>query len=140
MYTKLKICNENEYAKGKPNDNDLEEILSAVNSHNFLARIDIQEVNCTSPEEPESENDHCHAIARIYADLNDGWERVSGYLINKDRIDTNTKPIVLKAHSVDRDENGNLIEVMPFIYPLSNYYFVCHSSGYNGYDLELDNE
>lgn len=138
MYKKLIVRAKNTYAKKEPNDNDFVEILSAVNSHNFATRIDFQEVNCTSPEEPDGENDHCHTIARMYAGLNDGWKRVSGYLIKKDRLNTNTKPILLKAHSVCIDKNNNFIEVMPFIYPLSMYYFVSHNSGCDGYDLELN--
>lgn len=133
MYKKINIYSANQGAKQQPTQSDFKEILDNLNSNNFTTRIDAENVKYVSPNF-EDTNPDCHTVARIFAQANK-WDRVSGYLIEQEKLDAGVNFIKLTAHSVVKDKNSNFLEFMKFIYPLIKYYFILHKSGSNGYDL-----
>lgn len=130
-FTRIEIYKENEFAANKPADSELQEILSALNGHNFSERIALPENHCY--QEPNlGENDYCHAISRKFASINQNLTQVSGYLV--EFYDNHAK---LTAHSVLKDINSkNLLEPMHLLYLLDKYVFIEHSTGNRGYDLK----
>lgn len=57
-------------------------------------------------------SDECHATVRKFIEVNKGWEKVSGYLILRSDLNTGKTPITLKTHSVAKDVNSKLLELM----------------------------
>ncbi len=136
MFNNVEIHQKNKGAKLEPTKKDFEEIKELVNRREFETRKILKQ---GSYKEPAFENNNvecdCHATATKFTEINDGWEKVSGYLIEKARFDKENV-IRLTAHSVVRDDKNNLFELMECVYPLEKYYFILHNSGSQGFDLK----
>jgi hypothetical protein len=61
-----------------------------------------------------------------------GWTRVCGYAFEKKNLAQSL--IVLRSHSITRDEFGNLVELTPFFRP-DVCHFIEHETGQFGIDL-----
>lgn len=137
MCFKIEIYRANQGAKLKPTKQDFDEIVNLLKYSAFKSRKIPQEGSYKEPQFLNSDfNCDCHLTATKFVEINNQWEKVSGYLIEKAKIDENNNVIRLTAHSVVRDNNSNLFELMECVYPLEKYYFIIHNSGSQGYDLK----
>ncbi|PZU92361.1 MAG: hypothetical protein DCE90_18435 [Pseudanabaena sp.] len=84
---------------------------------------------------PASEHmycDNCHTLTRI-AKSQFNWQVVYGYAFSKkSSVGTN---LVLRHHSVSKDNSGNLIELTA-CFNVADYEFIEHQSALNFIDLQ----
>lgn len=145
MFTKAVVFKQSENASTEPTEEECQQVIQLLNSDRYHERIALTEEDCKNIQFAD---DHCHATSRKIADANKdrGWERVSGYLFLRKYIDefqkmkltyTGDGLMLLKHHSVVKNEQDNLVETMEHIYPLKKYVFICHPSGSRGWDLQV---
>jgi len=154
MYVNIKQYNRNEGSSGKITEKDLHEILDILNSEQYMQRESAsQELDDSILQEIRSElkneadelfsqgnisplrkfmhSENCHSLARKMQEKR-GWTRVCGYAFEKKNLAQSL--IVLRSHSITRDEFGNLVELTPF-FPPDVCHFIEHETGQFGIDL-----
>lgn len=134
MCLKIEIYQKNSEDKQEPTQRDFDEIINLLKERDFKTRKVPLEGSYKEPNLDHSY--HCHATARKFAEINDKWEQVSGYLVEKVNFDNLSHSIRLTAHSVILNDKDDFFELMQGVYPLEKYYFICHQSGLQGYDLK----
>lgn len=150
MYVNIKQYNRNEGSSGKITEKDLHEILDILNSEQYMQResasqeLDdsiLQEIRSELENEADEKflqgntklmySENCHSLARKMQEKR-GWTRVCGYAFEKKNLAQSL--IVLRSHSITRDEFGNLVELTPF-FPPDVCHFIEHETGQFGIDL-----
>lgn len=154
MYVKIEHRKSNEGSFGEITEKDLSEILNILNSEKYMQRESAsQELDDSILQEIRSEleneadelfsqgkisssakfmySDNCHSLARKMQEKR-GWTRVCGYAFEKKNLAQSL--IVLRAHSITRDEVGNLVELTP-LFPPDVCHFIEHETGQFGIDL-----
>jgi len=133
-FTNIKIAKQNQGCYGNIQDEVFQEILSLLNTENYSNRTIPSQSSYKTPKDISYE-DQCHATARKFAEVNDGWTRVSGYIVQISDLKADCDRVYLWAHSVVEDASGNLLELMPTFSSLEDTIFIKHTSGIQGYDL-----
>lgn len=150
MYVNIKQYKSNEGSFGKITEKDLHEILDILNSEKYTQResasqeLDdsiLQEIRSELENEADEKflqgntklmySENCHSLARKMQEKR-GWTRVCGYAFEKKNLAQSL--IVLRSHSITRDEFGNLVELTPF-FPPDVCHFIEHETGQFGIDL-----
>jgi hypothetical protein len=154
MYVKIEHYKSNEGSFGEITEKDLSEILNILNSEKYMQResasqeLDdsiLQEIRSELENEADEKflqgnisssakfmySDNCHSLARKMQEKR-GWTRVCGYAFEKKNLAQSL--IVLRSHSITRDEFGNLVELTPFFRP-DVCHFIEHETGQFGIDL-----
>jgi hypothetical protein len=152
MYVNIKHYQSNECSFGEITEKDLSEILNILNSEKYMQResasqelddSDLKEIRSELENEAEEYfsqgkisssaksmySDNCHSLALKMQEKR-GWTRVCGYVFEK----KNLASIVLRSHSITRDEFGNLVELTP-LFPPDVCHFIEHETGQFGIDL-----
>ena len=153
MYVKIEHCKSNECSFGEITEKDLSEILNILNSEKYMQResasqelddSDLKEIRSELENEAEEYfsqgkisssakslySDNCHSLALKMQEKR-GWTRVCGYVFEKKNLAESS--IVLRSHSITRDEFGNLVELTPF-FPPDVCHFIEHETGQFGID------
>ena len=150
MYVKIEHYKSNEGSFGEITEKDLSEILNILNSEKYTQResasqeLDdsiLQEIRSELENEADEKflqgnttlmySENCHSLARKMQEKR-GWTRVFGYAFEKENLAQSL--IVLRSHSITRDEFGNLVELTPF-FPPDVCHFIEHETGQFGIDL-----
>ena len=134
IFTNIKIAKQNQGCYGNIPNEVFQEILLLLNTRSYSNRNIPSQRSYKTPKDI-SEEDQCHATARKFAEVNDGWTRVSGYIIKISALEADCDKVYLWAHSVVEDASGNLLELMPTFSSLEDTIFIKHPSGIQGYDL-----
>jgi hypothetical protein len=136
MFKSVDVYEQRQNSVKLPTEEQRQEILQILNSGKWRERISLnnQVYNITGI----NWSDDCHSTARIIIEVNQdkGWERVSGYLVSRNSVNLSSGLVLLKHHSIIKDEQNNLLETMDIIYPLEQYVFICHPSALLGCDLQ----
>lgn len=142
MYVKIEHYKSNEGSFGEITEKDLSEILNILNSEKYTQReaaseelddSDLKEIRSELENEADEKflqgkisssaklmySDNCHSLARKMQEKR-GWTRVCGYVFEKKNLAESS--IVLRSHSITRDEFGNLC------------HFIEHETGQFGID------
>ena len=150
MYVKIEHHKSNEGSFGEITEKDLSEILNILNSEKYTQReaaseelddSDLKEIRSELENEADEKflqgntklmySENCHSLARKMQEKR-GWTRVFGYAFEKENLAQSL--IVLRSHSITRDEFGNLVELTPF-FPPDVCHFIEHETGQFGIDL-----
>ncbi|MBD2691578.1 hypothetical protein [Anabaena catenula] len=154
MYINIEHNTSNEGSFGVITEKDLSEILDILNLEKYMQRevtseelkkSDLKEIISELENEADERffqgnisqlgkfnyHDNCHSLARKMQEKR-GWIRVFGYVFYKE--DLAQTSIVLKSHSITRDESGTLVE-LTIRFPPDSYHFIEHETGQFGIDL-----
>ncbi len=144
MYTKICDFQPNFGSSGEIYKKDESEIIDSLNNNNYAHRMNLSDAFFNKKvdidqivEEIHHElgwqyEDNCHTLVRKFHEKL-GCNKVSGYLVKNEDIG-NTQ-IRLHAHSVVKDNNGDLVELTGF-WNINSYSFIEHKSGEHGIDLQ----
>lgn len=154
MYVKIEHYKSNEWSFGEITEKDLSEILNILNSEKYMQResasqelddSDLKEIRSELENEAEEYfsqgkisssaksmySENCHSLARKMQEKR-GWTRVFGYAFEKKNLAQSL--IVLRSHSITRDEVGKLVE-LTYFFPPDLFHFIEHETGQFGIDL-----
>lgn len=134
VFTHIGIAKRNQGSHGHITEASMQELLLALNNREYCNRRIPNEGSYKTPENLLWD-DNCHSSARKFAEVNNGWTRISGYIIKMSDLSSDSNQAYLWAHSVIEDTNGDLIELMDTFSPLEDRVFIRHSSGSQSYDL-----
>lgn len=154
MYVKIEHYKSNEGSFGEITEKDLSEILNILNSEKYMQResasqelddSDLKEIRSELENEAEEYfsqgkisslaklmySENCHSLTRKMQEKR-GWIRVFGYAFEKKNLAQSS--IVLRSHSITRDEVGKLVE-LTYFFPPDLFHFIEHETGQFGIDL-----
>lgn len=134
-FTRIEIAKTNTGAWGTITTVCMQEILLTLNSRNYCNRQIPKDNSYKTPKGISWDKDDCHSTARKFAAVNNGWVKVSGYIIQRKDLSVSSNKVDLWAHSLIKDTNNNLIELMADSFQLEESVFIKHNSGSCGYDL-----
>lgn len=138
MFKKIVLYKSVQNNLEEPKMEDCRQILQMLNNAEFHKRVILRSEDCENIQ--IAWDSDCHSTCReiVNVNINKGWKRVSGYLFLHKYINNPSSDLMLlKHHSVVKDEHGNLLETMEPVYHIEKYIFICHSSGLQGWDLKV---